>query len=56
MEELNESEELNISNDTNKETPYDFEAGDDLSDLKLKVEDKIFHVHRAILGSFDHFT
>jgi hypothetical protein len=29
---------------------YDFEKGDDLSDVKLKVEEKTFYVHKAILG------
>lgn len=29
---------------------YDFEKGDELSDTKLIVEDKILFVHRAILG------
>jgi hypothetical protein len=28
---------------------YDFEIGDEFSDLKLIVENKIFHVHKAIL-------
>ncbi len=32
------------------ETNYDFEKGDELSDLKLIVEDKTLLVHKAILG------
>ena len=29
---------------------YDFEVGDELSDVRLIVEDKLLHVHKAILG------
>jgi hypothetical protein len=29
---------------------YDFEKGDELSDLDLIVEGKCLHVHKAILG------
>lgn len=30
---------------------YDFKSGDELSDLKLIVEDHVLHVHKAILGN-----
>jgi hypothetical protein len=29
---------------------YDFEVGDEFSDLKLIVENKVLHVHKAILS------
>jgi hypothetical protein len=29
---------------------YSFETGDEFSDMKLIIEDKILHVHKAILG------
>lgn len=29
---------------------YDFNEGDELSDMKLIVENKTLHVHKAILG------
>jgi len=32
---------------------YDFEAGDEFSDLKLIVEDKVLHVHKAILSKLN---
>jgi hypothetical protein len=35
------------------ETIYDFEKGDELSDLKLIVEDKTLLVHKAILGKIN---
>jgi len=30
---------------------YDFEIGDELSDVELHVETKVFRVHKAILAS-----
>ncbi len=32
---------------------YDFEVGDEFSDLKLIVEDKVLHVHKAILSKLN---
>ncbi len=32
------------------ENDYDYEVGDELSDMKLIVENKTLHVHKAILG------
>ena len=32
-----------------EECDYDFEKGDEFSDLKLKIEGKTLHVHKAIL-------
>ena len=32
------------------ENDYNFNEGDELSDMKLVVEDKTLHVHKAILG------
>ena len=32
------------------ETNYDFEKGDEFSDLKLIVEEKTLLVHKAIIG------
>ena len=34
-----------------EECDYDFEKGDEFSDLKLKIEGKTLHVHKAILGT-----
>lgn len=31
---------------------YDFEVGDEFSDIKLIVENKTLHVHKAILSKF----
>ena len=32
------------------DSEYDFETGDELSDIQLIVQEKIIHVHKAILG------
>ena len=32
---------------------YDFEVGDEFSDLKLVVENKVLHVHKAILSKLN---
>lgn len=32
--------------------PYDFFNGDELSDLRLNVENQTLYVHKAILGNF----
>ena len=35
----------------NNNDEYNFEMGDELSDMKLIVEDKVLFVHKAILGN-----
>ena len=35
---------------------YDFETGDEFSDLKLIVEDKVLHVHKAILSKINRLV
>lgn len=39
----------NFMIDENKDV-YDFEVGDELSDVRLIVEDRVLNVHKAILG------
>jgi hypothetical protein len=34
---------------------YDFDIGDEFSDIKLIVENKTLHVHKAILSKFKIF-
>ena len=34
------------------DSEYNFEKGDELSDTKLIIEEKIIHVHKAILGIY----
>jgi hypothetical protein len=35
---------------------YAFETGDEFSDLKLIVEDKVLHVHKAILSKITNLA
>ena len=35
---------------------YDFEAGDELSDLEILVEGKTIRVHKAILGKIEQLA
>ena len=41
---------FNIIMNSGEENTYDFEQGDELSDVKLIVEGKTLLVHKAILG------
>ena len=38
-----------------KECDYDFDNGDELSDLELVVEEKMLKVHKAILGKISNY-
>ena len=41
---------LKIKESYSSHCDYDFEVGDELSDLQLLVEDRCLFVHKAILG------
>ena len=44
----------NKSTNNSLDDDYDFEIGDELSDMKLIVENKTLYVHKAILGMYLH--